>query len=170
MSLTHFHLVVTHLPVFGVALGILVVLYGMLTRSEQIKRVACLLLVLSSAGAVAAYLSGEGAEETVESIKGVSEQLIEEHEEAARGTLFVMIALGSSALAGYILPFFRSFSSLLPTYIILLISFVSLGMVSHTAYLGGQIRHSEIHNAVSGQDGEVTEEVKESWDEEEDIE
>ena len=57
--------------------------YGLWTRSHQTTTAAYILFILSGIGAGIAYLTGEGAEEAVEGIQGVSEQMIGLHEESA---------------------------------------------------------------------------------------
>ena len=71
MNQTHLHLLITHLPIFGSILGGLVLAHGIWTKSNQTKIAAYNVLIISSIGAVVAYLTGEGAEETVEKIPGV---------------------------------------------------------------------------------------------------
>jgi hypothetical protein len=79
MNQTHIHLLITHLPIFGSILGGLVLAHGIWTKSNQTKMAAYHVLIISSIGAVIAYLTGEGAEETVEKIQGVSEKIIDQH-------------------------------------------------------------------------------------------
>ena len=76
MSQVHLHLLITHLPVFGSILGALVLGYGLWTRSNQTKNAAYFIFIISAIGAGIAYLTGEGAEEAVENIQGVSENII----------------------------------------------------------------------------------------------
>jgi hypothetical protein len=62
MNQTHVHLLITHLPILGSFLGALVLVYGLFSGSYSTKIAAYLLLIISSAGAGIAYLTGEGAE------------------------------------------------------------------------------------------------------------
>jgi hypothetical protein len=54
---------------------------------------AYLIFIISSNGAGIAYLTGEGAEETVENMPGISESIIEQHEDFA---MYALISLGST--------------------------------------------------------------------------
>lgn len=63
MNAAHLHLLINHLPLWGVVLGLLVGLYGAWRRSEDAVRVALMLFVVAALGAVAAYFSGHAAEE-----------------------------------------------------------------------------------------------------------
>lgn len=149
MNQTHIHLLITHLPIFGSILGGLVLAHGIWTKSNQTKIAAYLVLILSSIGAVIAYLTGEGAEETVEKIQGVSEKIIEQHSDFAVYALVALSILGVAALLGLFFAFINSTLSRSVAIITLVISLFSFGLIAYTGYLGGQIRHTEISIATS---------------------
>jgi uncharacterized membrane protein len=146
MNQTHVHLLITHLPIFGSILGGLVLAHGIWTKTNQTKIAAYNLLIISSIGACIAYLTGEAAEEIVENIQGVTKSLIHEHEEFATIALISLIILGVSSLIGLLLAWKKSSWSKHVAFIILILSYVSFGIVARTGYLGGQIRHSEIRD------------------------
>ncbi|MGZ5253897.1 MAG: hypothetical protein ACXWV4_05980 [Flavitalea sp.] len=159
MSQVHLHLLITHLPVFGSILGALVLGYGIWTKSDQTKIAAYFIFILSAIGAGIAYLTGEGAEEAVENIQGISENMIELHEDAAMYALISLIALGIMSLIALFVSRFKTSWVKNIGYFILIISIVSFGLVSRTGYLGGQIRHTEIAsgnipNSVENEPGE----------------
>ena len=144
MNQAHLHLLITHLPVFGSIIGALVLIYGLWTKSNHTKNAAYFIFILSAIGAGIAYLTGEGAEDAVEHLQGVTGNLIEIHEDAAMYALISLIVLGGMSLIALVvsrfkIPFAKSTST-----IILLFSLVSFGLVARTGYLGGQIRHTEI--------------------------
>ncbi len=144
MNQAHLHLLVTHLPIFGSIIGALVLGYGLWTKSNHTKNAAYFIFIISAIGVGIAYLTGEGAEEAVEHIQGVNENLIELHEDAAMYALISLIVLGAMSVIALVVSRFKtSFTKSIST-IILLISLVSFGLVARTGYLGGQIRHTEI--------------------------
>jgi uncharacterized membrane protein len=145
MNQTHIHLLITHLPIFGSILGGLVLAHGLWTKSNQTKIAAYNLFIISAIGAVVAYLTGEGAEETVENMQGVVEATIKTHEEFALFALISLIILGVAALIGLFLTLRKSSLTRAVAIIILFISLISFGLVARTGYLGGQIRHTEIN-------------------------
>jgi uncharacterized membrane protein len=149
MNQTHIHLLITHLPIFGSILGGLVLAHGIWTKSNQTKMAAYHVLIISSIGAVIAYLTGEGAEETVEKIQGVSEKIIEQHGDFAVYALVALCILGIAALLGLFFAFINSTLSRSVAIITLVISLFSFGLIAYTGYLGGQIRHTEISTATS---------------------
>lgn len=146
MSQVHLHLLITHLPVFGSILGALVLAYGLWSKSHQTKTAAYLLFILSGIGAGIAYLTGEGAEEAVEGIQGVSEQMIGLHEESAAYALVSLVILGTFSLFVIFITYKNTAIRKTTAIIALFIALVSFGLVAWTGYLGGQIRHTEITN------------------------
>ncbi len=147
MSQAHIHLIVTHLPIFGSLLGTLVLIYGLFTNSIQTKIASFLLFIISAIGAGIAYLTGEGAEEAVENIQGISENIIEQHEDFAMFALVSLIILGVSSLLAIIVANKNNILSKSTTMATLVIAIVSFALVARTGYLGGQIRHTEISSS-----------------------
>ena len=94
MDQTHLHLLITHLPIFGALLGALVLAFGLWKNSSTTITAAYGVLVLAAIGAGVAYLTGEGAAQTVEHLPGVLESRIERHED------FATICPGQPARAG----------------------------------------------------------------------
>ncbi|MDR3697550.1 hypothetical protein [Mucilaginibacter sp.] len=144
MSETHIHLLITHLPIFGSILGGFVLIHGIWNKSNATLIAAYNVLIVSAIGAGIAYATGEGAEETVEHIKGVSKSVIEEHSESALISLIALILVGSISLIGLFVTLKQS-SLMRPVSIaVLFASLIGFGLVARTGYLGGQIRHTEI--------------------------
>ena len=144
MDQTHIHLLITHLPIFGSLLGTLVLGYGMWKKSDTTQLASYYLLVISAVGAVIAYLTGEAAEETVENIQGVSENVIEQHADFASYALVALIAVGVFSIVGIYFKSTKSTFAKPVATMTLFLAFISFGLAAYTGYLGGQIRHTEI--------------------------
>ncbi len=151
MSQAHLHLVIAHLPVFGSIAGAFVLAYGLWTKSIHTKVAAYILLIISSIGAGISYLTGEAAEETAEKIQGISKVAIDQHEEFAVIVLAALIILGVISLIGLFLTLRKSSLIRAVALSTLVISLVSFVLVARLAYLGGQIRHTEINSVIEGQ-------------------
>jgi len=151
MNLTHLHLLITHLPIFGSIIGAFVLLYGISTKSYQTMIAAYYIFIVSALGAAAAYFTGEAAEETVEDIKGVVESTIKEHEEIAYFAFVSLLILGLASIVGLFLAMKKSTTTRTAAIVIVLLSLVSFGLVARTGYLGGQIRHTELSNSTATQ-------------------
>lgn len=145
MSQGHLHLIITHLPIFGVLLGGIVLFQGIWMKNGQVKLAGYTLLIISALGAVIAYVTGEAAEEMAESISGIAESVIEEHEEFAMFALIAMIATGVFSLAGFFLQWKNLLWNRSVATITLLVCLVSFALIGWTGYLGGQIRHTELN-------------------------
>lgn len=144
MDLTHLHLIITHLPIYGSILGTLVLIYGMVTKSHHTKMAAYFVLLIAALGGIVAFSTGEAAEETVKNAQGISKNVIEQHEEFANITFTVIIALGLASLAGLLLTWKKSKLTNVILIIAVILSIACVGMSSWTGYLGGKIRHTEI--------------------------
>ncbi len=65
-------------------IGFLVLLAGFILKKPQIKNTALGIFIFSGLTTITAFLTGEGAEEIVENLPGISETLIHKHEEICR--------------------------------------------------------------------------------------
>jgi uncharacterized membrane protein len=146
MSQAHLHLLITHLPIFGTILGLLVLMYGLRTKSNETIVASYSIFILSSIGAIISYLTGEAAEETVENIQGITKAAIDRHEDFAVVGLISLITLGIIAITGIFLTLKKSNFSRKVAYLTLLVSLASFVLIGWTGYLGGQIRHTEINS------------------------
>ncbi|MCU0345613.1 MAG: hypothetical protein MUC59_01635 [Saprospiraceae bacterium] len=152
MDATHLHLLLNHFPIIGSLLGVGVMAYGYLTSSEQVKKTALWTWAFMAATAIPVFLTGEPAEESVEGIVGVSEALIEEHEEAASVAIWLMEALGLLSLVTLVMGRGKDALSKPLVLVATVLSLATFGAMARTGYLGGQIRHTEIRSgaAVAG--------------------
>lgn len=105
------------------------------------------IFIASAIGAGIVYYTGEGAEEAVENIPTISNHIIEEHEEFAIFALVSFIGLGICSLLALVFTLKNTSFAKPMALITLTITLVSFVLVARTAYLGGQIRHTEIGNA-----------------------
>lgn len=144
MNGAHFHLVVNHLPIIFPIVGVIIIITGLIFKSEAIKRTAFLIFIIGSLTSIAAMTTGEGAEEIVENISGVAENYIERHEESAELFSILTYILGGLSLLGLWASFKqKSFSNLLNIGI-LIFAFVVIYFGKETGTTGGEIRHTEI--------------------------
>jgi uncharacterized membrane protein YeaQ/YmgE (transglycosylase-associated protein family) len=148
MSPVHLHLLLNHLPVIGTIVAILLLGYALLRRSAELVRVSLGMFVLLALTAAVVYLTGEPAEELVEGLPGVSEAILERHEEAALVATILLGSVGAVALGGLLV--FRKRVTGIPrgfAALALLLALVPAAAMGYTANLGGQIRHTEIRPA-----------------------
>ena len=129
-----------------VLIGILVLLTGFLLNKSEVKITALGIFVFSALASIAAFYSGEGAEEIVENIPGISETLINQHEESAELFFTVILILGAVSLVNMFLEIkkikFASYGFIL----VILISLAAGVLAKNVGTTGGEIRHTEIRN------------------------
>ncbi|MCB9261328.1 MAG: hypothetical protein H6607_02975 [Flavobacteriales bacterium] len=146
MNGAHWHLVVNHLPIIFPMVGVIVMITGFVSKSEAVKRTAFMIFILGAFAAIAAMTTGEGAEEVVEEINGVSKHFIETHEETAETFAFLSYILGGISLLGLWASIKqKSFSSIV-SIATLVFAFIALFFAKQTGTTGGEIRHTEIRN------------------------
>jgi uncharacterized membrane protein len=149
MNDAHLHLVVTHLPIVGVLIGFLVLLTGYFTKSPQVKTTALGIFIFSALAAIAAFFTGEGAEEIVENLPGVSETLIHAHEEQAEIFYTMMLILGGVSLVTMLMQYKKSAFAKYVFIVVLLLSISSIVMSKFVGTSGGEIIHAEIKNGAN---------------------
>ena len=144
MNEAHWHLVVNHLPIIFPVVGVIVMVTGLISKSEAVKRTAFMIFIFGALAAIAAMSTGEGAEEVAEKISGVSENYIESHEETAETFAILSYILGGISLFGLWASFKqRTFSNIIAIGT-LVFAIVVLFFAKQTGTTGGEIRHTEI--------------------------
>jgi len=144
MDLTHIHLLLNHFPTIGNIIGGGLFLLSLITKSDDLKRASLVVLLGISLIAIPTYLSGNGAQDAIKSLPGVSKSMVETHEGAAFVALGFMEVTGAFAWLG--LWQFRRLARV-PSWnlaVILVLTLVSLGLMARASDLGGEIRHAEI--------------------------
>lgn len=151
MNDAHLHLVVNHLPIIFPIVAVLLLVAGIFLKSSPTRRNAYAVFILGAVASAIAMATGDGAEEAVEHIAGVSENFIKTHEEAAElfaGVSYFVGAVSAFALFSEIRNL--KFSKFLAPIVLLL----SLGMMyfaQEAGRTGGEIRHTEIRSSAANQ-------------------
>jgi uncharacterized membrane protein len=146
MNGAHWHLVVNHFPIIFPIVGVIVMITGLISKSETVKRTALMIFIFGALAAIAAMSTGEGAEEVVEKINGVTENYIENHEETAEIFAILSYVLGGISLFGLWVSFKQKTFSSIISIGTLIFAFVLLFFAKQTGTTGGEIRHTEIRN------------------------
>ena len=146
MNDAHLHLIVNHFPIIVPITGLIILAAGYVTKSPVVQRTALGLFILGALFTFPAMYTGEGAEEIAEKLPGVTEALIEEHEEKAESLAIVNYLLGLISLFGFWASLKqKSFAGHVTTAIfILALAGLFFGRMAGTS--GGEIRHTEIRS------------------------
>jgi hypothetical protein len=133
-----------HIPIFGPLLMLALLALGLRNRDWSYSRLALILAVFVGVAAIPVYVSGEPAEHALESIRSLPEDIVEAHEEAAVWAFVGLEALALFAAA----VLWRGRNGPVPTTAVLAAFFAATLLVTavtvRTAYLGGQITHTEL--------------------------
>ena len=143
MNFAHLHLLLNHAPIIGIPLCLLFLSYGLWSKNKSLQTFSLILLVGFAALALPVFLTGEPAEDIIESIPGVTESVIEPHEEVGQLAMLLSLATGAAALLAL---WFRKNDKLKTIFIsgVLALGILATGLLLRTGFLGGQIRHTEI--------------------------
>lgn len=177
MEIAYLHLVTNHIPIIGVPFALAVLIIGIWRKSDDLKAVAFLIFAFLGAATLAVYFLGQGGEDFIEELPGVSHDAIEDHEEfaiyplisvliAAVVSLFALIRYGGfSRLLRRTAntDVSRSFPGWLPMAV-LAIGLISAALLGYVGRLGGVIRHPEFHGGVAAS-AEKQEEAEKPEDE-----
>ncbi len=144
MDLAHAHLLLNHFPTIGTIIGGGLYLLALATKSDDLKRASLMVLLGISLIAIPTYITGNGAQDAIKSLPGLSKSLVDSHEGAAFLALGFIEFLGGFAWLG--LWQFRRLGRI-PNWnlaVILILTLTSFGLMARASNLGGEIRHAEI--------------------------
>lgn len=146
MNGAQLHLALNHIPVVLSMASVAILLWGWVCKNNEIKKVGLALTVATAVFAVAAFLTGEPAEEVLEKLPSLSAGLVHvhEHEEAGEFALSVSIIAGVCALATLFFAKKKPLVSSRVYVVTVLVLLVSSLAFLKTAHVGGLIRHDEI--------------------------
>lgn len=157
MSIAHLHLALNHFPLFGIVIIALRLVIARYRRSSELGKVSLALAVLVGAVSVAVYFTGEPAEALIEKLPGFSEAITERHEDAALVATIIVAGLGALALGT--LTWHRGGRALSRRVnaAALMLAVGAGSLMGYTAYLGGQVRHTEVRPAGASAAGAAVE-------------
>lgn len=144
MDATHLHLLLNHLPILGTLFGICLLIYGLLGKNKSLENAGLITLVIITLLTIPAFLTGEGAEETVEHLQDVSEPYIEAHEDLAGVAFWLMMATGVMALFTFFVSTMRNNRNIILKIITVLLAVGTFVIMIMVGNYGGKIRHSEL--------------------------
>jgi hypothetical protein len=130
----------------GSFFGLMVLAAGMAINNTIVKRTGFVLLILTAVLTLPAFFTGEGAEEIVENLPGMTHEIIHEHEEMAELSLWLAELMGIFAAITLLLDFKQHKSTKLMTVATLAINLICIGTMVRTGNSGGEIRRPEIRS------------------------
>jgi hypothetical protein len=149
MNDAHLHLLFNHLPIVGSLIGLLILAAGIFLKQALVRKTAFAVLIFSALVTLPAFFTGEGAEEIVEELPGISHNIIHEHEEAAELALWLSEALGILAIVAFYLEHIQHKISGMANLFTLIFSIGTFVSFAKTGNTGGEIHHPEINNVLT---------------------
>lgn len=146
MNAAHYHLIVNHIPLFTTLIGLLILGWGMIKKSQSINNIAFVLLIVGALSSYVALETGEGAEEIIEEQSISNDQTIHDHEETAELAFWFAAVTGGLSIIGLFASSFGSRIQNSVNGLTLLAAIITLGLLSYAAYQGGAIRHTEAYS------------------------
>lgn len=146
MDALQLHLFFNHVPLIGTFAALLVVIIGAILRNHAIRMSGLAVYVVMALAVVPTYLTGEEAEEKVEHISGINKDSIEEHEDMANISLWLMLATAAVGAGAFVAQWKSAKPSITSTLSIVFIiiataAFIQVGITAHE---GGQIRRPDL--------------------------
>lgn len=121
-------------------------LTGLLSKSEAVKRTAYVIFIIGAIGAAIASKTGEAAEEIVESTATATETFINRHEETAEIFTILSMVLAGLSLVGLWTSFAQKKFANGIAVLVLAYTIVVLYFAKQTGTTGGEIAHPEIRS------------------------
>lgn len=143
MTPVHLHLMLNHAPIFGSVLVLGLLAWGLGRRDWSYSRLALILAVLVGVLAIPVYLTGEPTEHTLQRLRSLSHPTVEAHEDAAAWAFVGLEAIAVFA-TGLLWKARKSEPSRALLVTFAAVSIIVTAAVVRTAYLGGQITHTEL--------------------------
>jgi len=144
MLLTHLHLMLNHIPIFGSIVLFFLMAHAVFYKKEKQVKIYLWFYVLIALITIPVFLTGDPAQDSIINLPGINKATIDAHETFGYISLITILLLGISAAAA--LRFFRTKAEIPPwfKYSFIVVAFISVVAVSWTGKTGGEIRHSEI--------------------------
>ena len=144
MNGAELHFLINHFPVIGFIGLIPALIAAIKVRSVDIKQFVLIATCIVGCTSLAAYWTGEPAEDTIKTLPGVEKARIETHEEAAQYAMAWGVATGVAAGAALMLARRRVETLRKTLPVVLGMTLMTAAATGMTAHHGGKIRHPEI--------------------------
>ena len=150
MNSAHWHLLLNHFPIIGTYFSTLLLIVGILLKNQTVKNTALGFFILTSLLAIPVLLTGEGAEDILDSIGLKNEYFISQHERLAQIAFWLSVSIGVLSI-GALIGRRTINQTKIFTFIILTAGLLNSVLMTAAGIAGGEIRHTEIRTTNSSQ-------------------
>ena len=143
----YIHVLLNPLPVYGLLVGWVGLVIGLVLRSRRAQIATLTLVLLSSISAWPVYEFGEQGYDRVLSMTDEDgEAWLDEHMHRAEALIWVFYVLAALSAFAIAAPIKWPKSSMPLAVAVILLGAVTLGSGAYIAYAGGRVRHREFRN------------------------
>ncbi len=139
----HWHVIINHLPLVGVPVAAMLLIWGLLRHEEAVIRVALLAAILGALSAWLTDYTGDGAKHDIRGEPWATRTVISQHEEAGDNAMIISLVAGAAALGTLVMA--RKGRPVPPWaavgVVVLLLA--ASGFLAWAGWQGGKIRHTE---------------------------
>ncbi len=144
MNDAHLHLIVNHFPIIATIIGTGILAAGFLFKSEDVRKTAFVVLIISALSAYAAVYTGENAEDIAKKVS--DSDLIHDHEEIAEKFALFLYVVGGFSLVALVLTIRKSRFTNVVSIITMILGIAAAVISREVGTTGGEIIHSEIRD------------------------
>ena len=94
MNSVQMHLALTHVPVILSLVGLVILVVALFKNKNSLIQISYIIIMIAGVAALPVFFSGEGAEEAIEHLPGISETVVERHEEVAELAMITICVAG----------------------------------------------------------------------------
>ena len=143
----YIHVLLNPLPVYGLLVGWVGLIIGLVLRSRPAQIATLSLVLLSSISAWPVYEFGQQGYDRVLSMADEDGRAwLDEHKDRGEDLIWVFYALAAVSAFAIAAPIKWPKSSLPLAVAVVLLGAVTLGSGTYIAYAGGRVRHREFRN------------------------
>ena len=134
MDLTHLHPMIVHFPIALLIVGFLFDIAGSITKRESFTQTAFYLIILGALGVIAAFITGDQAGSGITE-EGALKQALENHEDAATLTIWIVSIAAAFRIALVLLKKFKGVLKMVSLALFL----IAVMSIARTGYYGGEL-------------------------------
>ena len=140
----YIHVLINPLPVYGLAMGLIGLIIGLVLRSREARTGAFAVILIAAASAWPTLHYGQQGYDRVKAMAdSEGQKWLEEHKHRGEQLICVFYALGALALLSIAVEWKRPKAALPLAITTLVLTAGALGIGGYIAYAGGHIRHKE---------------------------
>lgn len=140
----YLHVVINHLPVYGLAVSSLALLIGILFRSRSVQMAGCFLVALTALSYWPVADTGGDAYDRVKSMSNeAARKWLDVHADRAGQSAWIFYTTAALAAAGFVALWRQWKWAFAAVALVFLFSAGTVGTSFWIASAGGKIRHSE---------------------------